>query len=46
MKFFAPIIAAATLLLVCGCETKDRDVFSRQIEIYSVPAARRLSWTD
>ena len=38
MKFFAPIIAAATLLFVCGCETKDRDVFSRQIEIYSVPA--------
>ena len=38
MKFFAPIAAAAALLFVCGCETKERDLFSRQIEIRSVPA--------
>ena len=38
MKFFAPIVAAAALLFVCGCETKERDLFSRQIEIRSVPA--------
>ncbi len=38
MKLFAPIAAAAALLLVCGCETKDREAFSRQIEIRSVPA--------
>lgn len=38
MKFFAPIAAAAALLFVCGCETRERDLFSRQIEIRSVPA--------
>ena len=38
MKFFAPIAAAAALRFVCGCETKERDLFSRQIEIRSVPA--------
>ena len=38
MKFFAPIAAAAALLFGCGCETKERDLFSRQIEIRSVPA--------
>ena len=38
MKFFAPIAAAAALLFVCGCETKERDLFSRQIEIRSGPA--------
>ena len=38
MKFFAPIAAAAALLFVCGCETKERDLISRQIEIRSVPA--------
>ncbi len=38
MKFFAPIAAAAAILLVCGCETKDSEAFSRQIEIRSVPS--------
>ena len=38
MKFFAPRAAAAAQLFVCGCETKERDLFSRQIEIRSVPA--------
>lgn len=38
MKFFAPIVAAAALMLLCGCETKDREAFSRQIEIRSVPS--------
>lgn len=38
MKFFAPIAAAAAILLVCGCETKVSEAFSRQIEIRSVPS--------
>lgn len=38
MKFFAPIAAAAAILLVCSCETKDSEAFSRQIEIRSVPS--------
>lgn len=38
MKFFAPIATAAAILLVCGCETKDSEAFSRQIEIRSVPS--------
>lgn len=38
MKFFALIAAAAAILFVCGCETKDSEAFSRQIEIRSVPS--------
>ena len=28
-------------MLLCGCETKDREAFSRQIEIRSVPSGAR-----
>ena len=38
INFFAPIAGAAAILLVCGCETKDSEAFSRQIEIRSVPS--------
>ena len=33
-----PLCAVAMLFCICGCETKDKDIFSRQIEIRSTPA--------
>lgn len=41
MKIFSTIFAALAICL-CGCQTKDKELLSRQIEISSIPSGAAI----